>query len=380
MSDNKFTIKDLADYLSKSKLGKDKKTAFLDLISDLPATPSTPQDLTNISLWEKLSTEVDPRFLSNYVSDDGTNTTLTAISHMHGRNAMTAIFGPCGTGWGYRVLSLEKVNAFTAMKVEMWYKPSKFDPSYGKDEIASVEEYGTATIAGRECFKQMLSSALNRCFMTLGHAAYIYSGFSENPNAVTSPQEPIQDAVEQSDSNIASEIEENVAITDNASEPEAKETTLESTTDEPLETPAEEKLPDISVTLTPSSESILNSVDEIVSGVLQEDLLPVPNHPFHLLMEKYYELNETNIQFFSILEPNSKNLDDSYRFSSKLNMFVKSINGSELTYIPSDSSARAYFSTNDEKIGQPLVDTLGFDLKDGVFSKVFTENEALAVI
>jgi len=145
----------------------------------------------NNVIWEKLSSEIHPSYLYKYQSLDGTE--LTGIRPIHGRERMTNLFGPAGLGWGYKISDPIKVGAGVTVKVSLWYKPSEITEGVEQETVSSVEEYGTIhPVANPESLKMAVSSALNRCFMALGHGATIYGALSSEGDAPSKVDEETQ--------------------------------------------------------------------------------------------------------------------------------------------------------------------------------------------
>lgn len=134
----------------------------------------------NMVLWETIR-NVDKAFLEPYPTEDGR--ILTGINVMHGRALFTAIFGPCGTDWGYDDSDWVTRGNVLTCKVTLWYKPHLIIPSYPAELVARVSEFGGAKLNGdADVCKKALTSALKRCFMALGHGADIYAGLYDQNN------------------------------------------------------------------------------------------------------------------------------------------------------------------------------------------------------
>ena len=100
---------------------------------------------------------------------------------------MTEIFGPCGQGWGFDVVSCEQTGIvnkdkdkddqiFVSAVVNVWYGPAENSVTgYGGAMLACMENSGKINVDD-DAYKKAITDALGTALKMLGVAADIYEG------------------------------------------------------------------------------------------------------------------------------------------------------------------------------------------------------------
>lgn len=168
--------------------------------------------MNSMSVWDIFSEEIPEKFLYRYPAENPAEEgqMLTGILPIHGRELMTKTFGPCGLAWGYDIAGLVKVGSRTAVRIRLWYKPYYLNKEYEPSLVCAIEEYGGAYQPGRETLKKALSSALNRCFMALGHGASIYTDRLSSPAGVD--LQDMEETIADTATDTAADTEAEIAV------------------------------------------------------------------------------------------------------------------------------------------------------------------------
>lgn len=310
-----------------------------------------------MTLWNKLATEVDPRFLKAYIAENGDQ--LTAINPIHGRMALTELFGPCGTGWGYDVVEIQKISNLSAAKIRLWYLPYLIDDSaYARDQKAFIEEYGTAVPPGQDAFKQMVSSGLNRCFMALGHAAALYSGVRVNDTPPSDKLHLEQDKLVQNANAEGCDTLENTAP--QTAEPQ-KSTIVELPIFSSANIPSQSQVNEIIQTALGNTKTEIKS-DDTAEG-------DTPSHPLTDFFSSDADFQFASVTYIGLLSEYSPNLDGSWKFSAKAQKYFKETNAVHL--LPPDAELRAYVTVSDQDAGPRLAQKYGFKRGNNRWERVF---------
>ena len=159
--------------------------------------------MDNMEFWGKL--ENTPKEAQKEISA-GRLKGFTDINPMWRLKRLTEVFGPCGIGWKYDIVSTnvipganDEVAAF--VNILLYYKQggewSEGVPGLGGSMFVAKETKGMHT--SDECFKMALSDAIGTACKALGMSADIY--FSKDRSKYTAPQdapevkmETVQDA------------------------------------------------------------------------------------------------------------------------------------------------------------------------------------------
>jgi hypothetical protein len=134
-----------------------------------------------LALWDGVC-RTDPAFTKPF--NRGFRGTATNATYL-ARKA-TEIFGPCGIGWGVKVLDERVLDGAEGDKVhrvhiELWYK--------WQGETGRVEHYGQTMLAGRyksgpftdeEAPKKSLTDAMTKALSLLGFAADVHLGLYDD--------------------------------------------------------------------------------------------------------------------------------------------------------------------------------------------------------
>ena len=159
--------------------------------------------MANTEIWEKL--ENTPKEAQKEIKGGRLNG-FTDINPMWRLKKLTEVFGPCGIGWKYDIVSTnvipganDEVAAF--VNILLYYKKdgewSEGVPGLGGSMFVAKEKSGMHT--SDECFKMALSDAIGTACKALGMSADIY--FSKDRSKYTTAQdapevkmETVQDA------------------------------------------------------------------------------------------------------------------------------------------------------------------------------------------
>lgn len=143
-----------------------------------------------LAIWSQVE-QTDPRYTKDFSRGGGFRGTAINATHLIRR--ATEIFGPCGIGWGYTVLTsqfipgaplddrgtLEQIHC---IHLRLWYLQGDSRDSGARGEI---EHFGQTTFVGRnkngfftdeEAPKKSLTDALTKCLSMLGFAADVHGG------------------------------------------------------------------------------------------------------------------------------------------------------------------------------------------------------------
>ena len=159
--------------------------------------------MANMEIWGKL--ENTPKEAQKEITA-GRLKGFTDINPMFRLKRLTEVFGPCGIGWKYEIVSTnvlpganDEVAAF--VNILLYYKQngewSDGVPGLGGSMFVAKEKNGMHT--SDECFKMALSDAIGTACKALGMSADIYfskdrSKYTEAQEAQEVKMETVQDA------------------------------------------------------------------------------------------------------------------------------------------------------------------------------------------
>lgn len=147
--------------------------------------------MDNMDLWGKL--EKTPKEAQKEISA-GRLKGFTDINPMWRFKKLTEVFGPCGIGWKYEVVSTHTMHGHNEeqaafVNILLYYKKdgewSAGIPGMGGSMFVAKESKGMHT--SDECFKMALSDAIGTACKALGMSADIY--FSKDRSKYTGAQE-----------------------------------------------------------------------------------------------------------------------------------------------------------------------------------------------
>lgn len=152
----------------------------------------------NMIFWEKLE-KTDTKYTKRMT----TGAKLTAINPEYQIKRFTEIFGPCGIGWGYRILESFFVEGAEmlhrdhrdemgqpksygpskvhTLRLELWYiegRDTYTIQATGHTPFIYLNQYGVNTDYDYE--KKSTTDALGRCFAMLGMGADVRMGLFDN--------------------------------------------------------------------------------------------------------------------------------------------------------------------------------------------------------
>lgn len=144
---------------------------------------------------------------------DGSN--LTSINHNYQIKRATALFGPIGFGWGYKVIKAEVIEGalisadkpavgvtkVSSVHIEFWYMHEK--------QKCTFEHFGQTTLVGKkstgelyndeDAHKKSLTDAIGKSLSMLGFSADIYGGETDNKTVIqtdlVSQEEDVKDPI-----------------------------------------------------------------------------------------------------------------------------------------------------------------------------------------
>lgn len=131
-------------------------------------------------LWDALS-NIEPKYKTQRIVD---GVPLTYVHPHRGREILTELFGPEGTGWKRELLSKDDKGDYISIFMQLHYKISLLRPG-SKEEWGSVCEFGSAfkryddpitrqTLTDHEADKKAYTNAFSRCLTALGYASEIF--------------------------------------------------------------------------------------------------------------------------------------------------------------------------------------------------------------
>lgn len=152
--------------------------------------------MKTMEIWNKVST-TDAKYVKGFSRGGGFRG--TAINATWLAREATKTFGPCGTGWGIRVLDEKYVEGHYidernrsithVVRVQLWYMLD------GKE--GSIEQYGQTTMVGSNkngCFtdeeapKKSITDAMSKCLSLLGFGSDIHLGLYDDNKYVADRQ------------------------------------------------------------------------------------------------------------------------------------------------------------------------------------------------
>lgn len=148
-------------------------------------TKASPKAETGtLDLWHAVET-TDPHFTKAFTRGGGFKGTATNATYQ-ARKA-TEMFGPCGLGWGWTVLSEEILEGVDGTKVHkillrLWYewqgKRGEIE-QFGQTEFSGKRSSGN-TYTDEEAPKKSLTDAVSKCLSLLGFSADIHMGLYDD--------------------------------------------------------------------------------------------------------------------------------------------------------------------------------------------------------
>ncbi len=140
----------------------------------------------NMSIWSAVE-RTDPAHTKRFQRAGGFSG--TAINATYNARRATELFGPCGIGWGYDVVSdrldshPESGEQVLTVLVRLWYH---WDTAKGQ-----IIHAGATTLSGRrsgndkpyideEAYKKSITDGLSKCFSMLGFSADIHQGLYDD--------------------------------------------------------------------------------------------------------------------------------------------------------------------------------------------------------
>ena len=149
-----------------------------------------------MKIWDSVGT-TDAKYVKSFSRGGGFKG--TAINATWLAREATRTFGPCGIGWGVKVLDEKYVEGhhltdrdrsiIHVARVELWYK---LDGSEGR-----VEQYGQTTMVGsnkngaftdEEAPKKSITDAMSKCLSLLGFGSDVHLGLFDDNKYVADRQ------------------------------------------------------------------------------------------------------------------------------------------------------------------------------------------------
>lgn len=139
--------------------------------------------MSNSAIWDAVCT-TDPKYTKNFnrAGFKGTATNITWLARQ-----ATRTFGPCGIGWGTKLLDEryqpgKDGDIIHVIRLQLWY--------VWNGQRGEIEQFGQTTFVGsnkngaftdEEAPKKSMSDAMSKCLSLLGFAADIHMGlFDDN--------------------------------------------------------------------------------------------------------------------------------------------------------------------------------------------------------
>lgn len=145
-------------------------------------TSVTPLENSNTRIWEKIC-ETDPNRTKNF----NKGYRGTAINPTYIYEKLTGCFGPCGIGWGFKIIKDEYKEGHEgeishSTTVELWYKNGdvKSDPIPGIGGTQYVFQDKNGWHTDEDASKKSLTDALTKAAQLIGMSADIFSGLYED--------------------------------------------------------------------------------------------------------------------------------------------------------------------------------------------------------
>jgi hypothetical protein len=151
----------------------------------------------NLAIWEQVS-RTDPAFTKGFSRGGGFKGTSTNATYLARR--ATETFGPCGIGWGVKVLD-ERIldgagdDRVHRVHIELWYR--------WKGEVGAIQHFGQTMLTGKnkygaytdeEAPKKSLTDAMTKALSLLGFAADVHLGLYDDNNYVAELKAEFADA------------------------------------------------------------------------------------------------------------------------------------------------------------------------------------------
>lgn len=162
----------------------------------------------NLAIWSQVET-TDAKATKKIEGSE-----LTSISHNYQIKRATALFGPCGIGWGFRVIKAEilegallvpdkpalGVAKVSSIHIEFWYKHNGEKgvlEHFGQTPFVSKKTSGELSTED-DAHKKSLTDALSKSLSMLGFSADIYGEYN-GANGASATETGNQPLVEDDD-------------------------------------------------------------------------------------------------------------------------------------------------------------------------------------
>lgn len=163
-----------------------------------PETPeNAPASSSNLAIWDAVQT-TDPKYTKQFQRGGGFRGTSTNATYL-ARKA-TEQFGPCGIGWGVKVLDEQLIDGHPFIengvvvgrvrvhvaRVQLWYVRN--------GQRGEIEQYGQTEMVGKrssgyytdeEAPKKSITDGMTKCLSLLGFAADIHLGMYDDNKYVS---------------------------------------------------------------------------------------------------------------------------------------------------------------------------------------------------
>lgn len=142
---------------------------------------------SNTAIWDKFE-KTDPNFTKGFKKAGGHGG--TAINPVYVYKKLTEQFGPCGSGWGYDLISSEYFDGHTlkgssdkqivhVVQINLWYKGS-VKPIMGVGTTTLVGSNKNGSFTDDEYFKKSITDALTNAAKMLGCSADVFMGLYDD--------------------------------------------------------------------------------------------------------------------------------------------------------------------------------------------------------
>lgn len=170
--------------------------------ANIPDLPPAPENMaatapSNLSLWDSVQT-TDPNYTKSFTRGGGFRGTSTNATYLAKR--ATEVFGPCGIGWGVKVLEEQMIEGHPFIesgvvighakvhvaRVQLWYVLN--------GQRGEIEQYGQTEMVGKrssgyytdeEAPKKSITDGMTKCLSLLGFAADIHLGMYDDNKYVS---------------------------------------------------------------------------------------------------------------------------------------------------------------------------------------------------
>lgn len=150
--------------------------------------------MSNLDIWERV--KLPPQEAMKEIKG-GRLSGKTDINPQWRIKAMTEVFGPCGTGWGYSIIDrwTEQGTAgqlLCFVMVAVWYRhgAEKSEPVIGIGGDFVIEQQRDGLYNNDEAYKMALTDALGNALKALGVGAMVYEGAAGHPSKYQRESKP----------------------------------------------------------------------------------------------------------------------------------------------------------------------------------------------